>query len=126
MSLISDIADYLATQGLGTVGTDIFFSYLPDAGDNILAVLDTGGVQPDIYIPTKDPTFQIFIRSSTYSAGRTKMDSVRTALHNKYNTTIGSYYFYFIQANSEGGHLGRNPDTRGLDEFSMNFHAHTR
>ena len=126
MSLISDIADYLATQGLGTVGTDIFYSYMPDAGDNIMAVLDSGGVKPDIYLPTKDQTFQIFIRSSTYAAGKSKLDSVRSELHNLYNTTIGSYYFYYIQAIAEGGHLGRNPDMRGLDEFSINFHAKTR
>lgn len=126
MSMISDIATYLAAQGLGTVGTDIFYSYLPDAGDDLLTVLDTGGQQPDIYLPTKEPTFQILIRASTYTAGKTKLDSVRTALHNKYQTTIGSTYFFFIQAASEGGHLGRNPDTRGLDEFSINFHCRTR
>lgn len=126
MSLISDIADYLATQGLGTVATDIFESYLPDSVDSAIGVFDTGGLKPDTYLPTKEPTFQILIRAVTYTAGKSKLDSVRSALHRVANQTIGSTYFYFIHAISEGGHLGRNPETRGLDEFSINFRARTR
>jgi len=124
MSMISDIADYLVTQGLGTLATDIFFSYLPDTAVNSLVVLDTGGLQPDKYLPTKEPTFQVFIRAADYATGKTKLDAVRAALHQKENVTIGSFYFYFILALSEGGHLGRNE--AGQDEFSMNFQARTR
>lgn len=124
--LISEVATYLAAQGLGTVGTNIFYSHLPDNVDECLAVLDTGGVQPDIDIPTKSPTFQILIRAATYTLGKTKLDSVRSALHNKYNSYLvaSQTYFYSINALSEGGHLGRND--RGLDEFSINFICKTR
>ena len=124
--LISEVATYLAAEGLGTVGTNIFYSHLPDNTDECLVVLDTGGVNPDIYIPTKSPTFQIIIRSATYTLGKAKLDSVRSALHNFYNDYLvsGQTYFYSINALSEGGHLGRND--RGLDEFSINFICKTR
>ena len=124
MAVIDDIAEQLEDAGVGTVGTDIFISYLPDKVANGIGVFDTGGRQPDGYIPTKEPTFQIFIRAVTYSAGKTLLDSVRAALHQKANVTYGSTYFYFILAVAEGGHIGRNE--AGFDEFSINFKARTR
>lgn len=120
--IIGDVATYLQAQGIGTVGTDIFKSYLPDTADAVIAILDTGGVEPDIDLPTKSPTFQIFIRAATYSAGKSKLDSIRSALHQKRNTNLnvdGANYYYYIYEISEGGHLGRND--KGLDEFSVNF-----
>lgn len=124
MSMIDDIATRLEDEGVGTIGTNIFKSYLPETVATGLVVLDTGGTDPDPYLPTKEPTFQIFIRASNYSTGRTLMDNVRTALHRQRNQTFGSTYFYFILAISEGGHIGRNE--AGQDEFSMNFRARTR
>lgn len=126
MAVIDEVATYLAAQGLGTIGTNIFKSYLPDNNDNSLVVLDTGGVQPDRYLPTKKPTFQVFIRASNYSDGKSKLDSVRSLLHQKKNANLISNgtYFYYIMAQSEGGHLGVND--KGLDEFSINFICLTR
>lgn len=123
MTLISDIADYLEDNSLGTVGVDIFYSHLPDAGNSCIAVYDTGGPQPEADIPTKSPTFQVFIRSTDYNTGRGILDSVRSLLHRQSGATIGSTYFFFILAQSEGGHLGRNE--RGLEEFSINFISRT-
>lgn len=122
--MIDDIATKLQSEGIGTIGTNIFKSYLPETVDTGLVVLDTGGAQPDPYLPTKEPTFQIFIRAEDYATGRQMMDDVRTALHQTKNTTLGNTYFYFILAISEGGHIGRNEV--GRDEFSINFRARTR
>lgn len=126
MSIISDVSTYLQAQGLGTLGTNIFESYLPDSVDSCIGVFDTGGLQPDHYLPTKEPTFQIFIRAATYTAGKAILDSVRTLLHQKANLNLvsGQTYFYFIFAISEGGHIGRNDN--GQDEFSINFQCRTR
>lgn len=120
--LINDIADQLATNGRGAVGTSIFVGYMPP-DTNGIAVLDTGGMQPDKYIPTKEPTFQIFIRSADFSTGKALLDNIRSDLHRKANVTYGGTYFYFILAMSEGGHLGR--DENGKDLFSINFHCRT-
>ena len=124
MALIDDIAAHMGNSGLGTVSQDIFKSYLPDNGDACLAVIDTGGPKPDIYVPSKSPTFQVYIRAATYTAGKTKLAAVRALLHQTQNRTIGSTYFYYIHAIAEGGHVGRNE--RGLDEFSINFICKTR
>lgn len=124
MSLITDIAQYLEDEGLGVQGTSIFCQYMPENIVNGLSVIDTGGPQPDEYLPTHEPTFQIFIRSEDYPTGKAKLESVRSALHQMSGTLVGSTYFFFILALSEGGHIGRNDN--GNDEFSINFHARTR
>lgn len=122
--LIDDIAQYLQTAGIGTVGTNIFKSFMPDTVDTGLAVLDTGGVMPDPDLPTKKPTIQIFIRGASYPLGKAKLEAVRAALHQLANTQVGDTYIYYCLAQSEGGHIGRNE--RGLDEFSINFVLLTR
>jgi len=124
--VIDDVAQYLDDEGIGTLGTDIFKSYAPDNVDAMVCVLDTGGPKPDKDIPTKSPTFQVFIRAASYSAGRAKLDSIRALLHRNFNSELvaGQTYFYYILAISEGGHIGRNE--RGLDEFSINFQCLTR
>jgi len=122
--LIDDVASYLQTAGVGTVGTDIFKSYLPDSANAGIAVLDTGGMSPNIHVPLYNPTVQVFIRAATYTAGKTKLLAVRTQLHQLANTTMGGTYIYFCLAQSEGGHIGRND--RGQDEFSINFIFKTR
>ena len=124
--LIDEVADYLEDQAVGTVGTDIFVGYLPESPNACIAVLDTGGMQPDPYLPTKEPTFQVFIRATNYDNGKTKLDAVRAILHQKANLQLISAgtYHYFILALSEGGHVGR--DEIGRDLFSINFQTRTR
>jgi len=125
MTFIEEIARYLQTKSVGTLGTNLFYSYLPDSVDACVAVMDTGGMTPDIDLPTKEPTFQVFIRSTTYDLGKAKMNTVRNELHRLMNTTLsGGTYVYNVFALSEGGHIGRNE--RGLDEFSINFKSLTR
>lgn len=124
--LIDDVAQHLHNQGIASLGSTLFKGYLPPTPDVCMSVLDTGGMTPSIDIPTKEPTFQVFIRSDNYVNGKTKLDAVREALHQQKSTQLvpDGTYFFFIFAISEGGHLGRNDE--GLDEFSINFRCRTR
>lgn len=125
MALIDDIAQYLEDEGVGTLGNNLFKTYMPDTGMSMcVCVLDTGGLEPDAYLPTHEPTFQVYIRADSYSAGKSKLEDVREALHRQGNLVSGDSHIYFILAQSEGGHIGRND--RGQDEFSINFRCRTR
>ena len=127
MVVAKQIATYLQAQGIGTIGTDLFYGYLPDkTGLPLVCVLDTGGMRPDIDLPTKRPTFQVFVRGATFVSGKEKIEAIRALLHQSHNTTLvaNQTFFYYIYALSEGGHIGRNAS--GQDEFSMNFEALTR
>lgn len=125
MSLIDDIAQHLEDNSIGTLGTDVFKSQLPETGSlPVIGVFDTGGTAPDIDLPTKSPTFQVYLRAATYTEGKNKLDAIRALLHRTLAETIGSTYFYYIYAISEGGHIGTNEN--GQDEFSINFRCLTR
>lgn len=46
MSLVDDMADYLSTSGIGTIGTNLFKTLLPDSPDACVAIFATGGMEP--------------------------------------------------------------------------------
>lgn len=123
MSMISEIAEYLEDQSIGVVGTNIFYSDLPDiSSDFMIAVFDRIGTKPNVDIPEiKSPMFQIFIRSKDYATGKAKLDAIRESLHGSINVYLipGGIKFRKIHAVAEGGHIGKNES--GKDEFSINF-----
>lgn len=132
MTLIEQVATYLEDSlSLGTLGTNLFVGYLPSSPDACIAVLDTGGLAPDVDVPTKSPTFQVFIRATNYDNGKAVLDTIRAGLHNKFpsNSTTGILVsggtpILNMFAIAEGGHLGR--DEVGRDLFSINFKCLTR
>jgi hypothetical protein len=127
MTIIEQVAQYLEDNSVGTVGTDIFLGFHPDSPNNSIAILDTGGATPDIDLTDiQSPTFQIIVRNTDHETGKTKVDTIRGLLHNKYNSTLisGQNYFYSINLVAEGGHVGR--DNVNRDMFSMNFLAKLR
>lgn len=127
MSLvIDDVIQHLHNNSIASSGSTLFRSYVPESPNAVVSVIDTGGLVPSIDLPVREPTFQVFIRSVNYSNGKTLLDSVRSLLHQKRNTQLvpSGNYFFFIYAQSEGGHLGR--DDQGRDLFSINFHCRIR
>lgn len=119
-NIADDVADYLATQSVGTVGTDIFVGRSVPDPDNQVVVFATGGPEPSRHLATmKEMTVQVYIRNTSYSTGNTKLEAVRTALHKKHGLTLTNHRILFSMAASEGGHIGQ--DSEGRDEFSINF-----
>jgi len=123
---IDDIAQYLQDNSIGTLATNIFKAYFPDKPDACIAILDTGGFEPDVYLPTGDPTFQIYVRSVDYTTGKAKVDAIVALLHRKTNSQLVSdgVYFYYIKLMGEPVHVGRDSNER--DEFSINIQTHIR
>jgi hypothetical protein len=122
MSLvIDDLAQYLALNGVGTLGVNLFEAFFPPNPDSATASLETGGTKPEIDIPLYSPSFQVLVRSTAYDLGRTQCDLIRSLLHNQYNKqfVVGGIYFYFTRLIADGGHIGQ--DATGRDIWSMNF-----
>lgn len=120
----TQIANDMEDQSIGTLGTDLFIGSLPDTPDDAVAVIDTGGEAPDKELPFSKASFQVLVRNELYSAGITKLNAIKTRYHQLTNTTLGDTYFYYILANSDGGHIGR--DDNGREVFSINFRTETR
>jgi hypothetical protein len=119
--VINDIYTYLGEETDLTAGTDLFKSRQTESPNNQVVIYDTGGLEPDRYLPTADPTFQVLVRNTSYATGQGIVDDIVDALHQKTNIELvsGSIYFYYIFLFNEPSHIGR--DDKGRHEFSINF-----
>jgi len=90
LSLVKDIADYLADNAFGTVGTDIFLSDLPSSPDSCIAVYqneDTAveriagiDVPADRIAGIKKPRFKVVVRETTYDAAMAAIKAIEEEL----------------------------------------------
>jgi len=99
MSLIDDVAAYLATKSVGTVGTDLFKGFLPDTPANCVAIFEYAGFPPEIPNQIYYPGLQVRVRNTSYSTGRAKLKSIEDELHGLVNTTLTStiYLWFFAE-----------------------------
>jgi hypothetical protein len=122
----NELADYLATQGVGTVATNIFVVKLPATPDNCIALFGLPGQvigdQREV-ASLHFPRVQIITRNTSYENASDKLEAVRTALHNKYGLDFASWRVMRLHAEQEGGSIGQ--DDQGRYEFSINFVAET-
>jgi len=81
---IDDIANEIISNITGlTLGINIFKGFMPEKPDNCVLLLDTGGAEPDQYLPTGKPTFQILVRNKSYETGYELIQSIVNLLHQK-------------------------------------------
>jgi hypothetical protein len=119
-----DLATYCASQGIGMVGTNLFYSFLPDAPDDCITIFDTGGWEKDPDFPRTDPTFQFMFRGENYDSVQALVDKIK-ALFMPENIpkkcfNIGSDYVHLVQPMQPTAYyLGR--DENGRDKFTWNF-----
>lgn len=119
-TFITDLQDYLASNGIGTIGTDSFISGFSDAGSvNQFALMETGSVESDKDVAKLQPTVQVLLKNQSYDAGRAIMWQIFNLLHQKHEYMMGNTSVMQSMAIQEPGHIGQNPD--GLEVFSMNF-----
>lgn len=126
---LSDVAEYLADQGLGnTTGSnvDIFVANLPDDPANCIALFGLQGGQ----LPNPNvreffyQRFQVIIRNTDYETGGAKMMAVRNALHVKIGIDFDNFKVLRCHAQQDGGPIGQ--DKKGRFEFSINFDSQSR
>ena len=121
MALLDDLTQHIHNNSIATLATNLFQGYMPESPVTAIAIFETGGVEPSMYLPITDPTFQVLIRAADYTTGKNLLTSIRALFHQKYNVRLvpSGIYFYSIDVNGEGGHIGR--DEVGRDMFSINF-----
>lgn len=122
--IINDLATYLTTQTDLVLGTSLYLSHQPESPDEVVAIYDTGGVEPDRYLPTADPTVQILVRANDYETAHDRAQEIAGILHGLTNQEIGDYYVYYIFLLGEPAHIGR--DKRERDEYTLNLHLKIR
>lgn len=122
--IVDNLLAYLIAQGVvTTAGTDGFIGELTEGGaDNIVALDQTGGVSPDRYIPTEEPTIQVTVRNTSYADGWDKINAIFALLHKKNDALVlesGGVDIMSCFALQSPQHIGEDENTRHI--FTCNF-----
>lgn len=128
MPLLEEIGDYLSTGGVGTVGTDLFLGYLPEAPDAVVAVYETGGLPPVRAMRSAPgqpvvvrPRVQVLARAAEhdYAAARSKVGRAYDLLEGLGDRTLGGVRYLWVGAVQEPFLMGR--DSQGRVMLACNF-----
>lgn len=100
MAILDDLGAFLATAGVGTVGTNIFLGRLPDDPDKCLALFESpvqGGPQDTFGRDTAPvyelPGLQVQSRAATYTEARSFIQSAWNELVKIGNETLTATYY---------------------------------
>lgn len=132
--LLDAIAAHLQTSGIGTVGTDIFKTQLPDSPDFCIGVFEYAGRPSDKAFGTtvliENARFQILVRSSrqgvtnAYTTARNKAESIYTLLDGAGPITLSGTVYLYIEALQPPFFLQMDDNDRSL--VVTNFEARKR
>ncbi len=117
--MLSEIGAYLATQNVGTVGTDIFLGLMPDQPDNCIALFEYAGSPPDLHWNGEYPGLQVRVRNKSYAAARTKIGEIMKLLHGLHETQLSGTRYLLIKARGSPEVLKRDASNRV--ELVLNF-----
>ena len=117
--MLTEIGAYLATQNVGTVGTDIFLGLMPDQPDNCITLFEYAGSPPDLHWNGEYPGLQVRVRNKSYAAGRAKIEEVVTELHGAHELTLNGTRYLLIKARGSPEVLKRDNSNRV--ELFVNF-----
>lgn len=87
-TLLDDLVTYLSSQGVGTLGTDLFVLRQPDSPQVLTTVYPTGGAH-FANNPTRFPSFTIQHRNTHANSGLAKSIEINALLDNKVNVATG-------------------------------------
>lgn len=102
--LTTDLAAYLQTAGVGTVGTDIFKGFLPETPNDCVVLFQRGGQPPEVVntVPRIEyPELHVIIRAdgdTAYEDAMDKANDVMVALHAIGEVTINTRRYLYVRA----------------------------
>ena len=105
---------------LGPQDAVLQVSFLDAEPVTVVAVLDSGGWEPEIDWPKDQPTCQVRTRARDYATAHDLAWAVHDLLHAKSGLPLGpDFRVLFSNAMQAPMHIGRNAE--GHSEFSVNF-----
>jgi len=116
-----DISEILQTDGVGVIGTSIFYGKMPDNVEPVIAVYDAGGSFSNPKWKRDELTIQVLVRGpqNAYETGYDIAYNVKNSLLGHDPVTInGSLYSLFTILGDING-LGYDDSNRA--RFSMRF-----
>jgi hypothetical protein len=115
--MLPDIAAYLAGEGLGTLGTDLFMGSMPDPPNACVALYEYAGRPPGFVHDSPQPAIryprlQVLVRDDDYAGAVSRARSVYTALCGLVNATLGATTYGRVAPLGEPFPLARDESER--------------
>ncbi len=130
-TILESIGDYLVTNSLGTLGTNLFLGTLPESPDVCTAVYENSGTPPAFTMGTGGiaidyPMLQVICRAGKddYPTARDAVEAIRNLLASVTDVTISSVQILRIEPMGSVNPLGVDPKQRPL--LSVNFRCLVR
>lgn len=131
MTILEAVGDYLAANGHGTLGTDLFLAVMPDEPDVMRCVYETGGGAPDQTMgpaawAIDRPSLQVLCRAGRgdYPVARDEAEAIRLLLGAVVEQTLSGINVMRIAPS--GGILPVGEDALGRPVVSINFECMVR
>jgi hypothetical protein len=126
MAMLEDVGGYLDTQVAAlTLGTNLFYSLMPETVDNCVALYENAGVTPNFTMGSVNtpqlerPQLQFILRNTSYANGRTLAETIYRTLTAIANQTINGVLYLRVQAAGVPAVIERDASKRTV--FSCNF-----
>ena len=117
--MLSDIGTHLQSQGVGSLGADLFLGLMPDQPDNCIALFEYAGSPPDLHWNGEYPGLQVRVRNKSYEAARIKIGEIMKKLHGLHEQMLSGTRYLLIKARGSPEILKRDASNRV--ELFVNF-----
>lgn len=117
-----DVAQLLATEGIGTYGTNLHLAKDPGGTKELsITVYDTTGGAPNPKFARDFPNIQILVYSpeQDYVTGWSKCEEIKEFLLGTTTQVIGTDCYFAFNMRSDIHHIGVDQENRFI--FTMNF-----
>jgi len=123
MTWIEDIGAYLQTNGIGTLGTDIFYESFDPVTSNCIALFAQAGQIPKTTLRNtltlKRPELGVRVKNQDDTTAHTKAEAIYNLLNHTYNTSMRSTRFKSIKAIAEPFFVSQSKNDTYI--YSINF-----
>lgn len=127
--MVMDIAEYLQSNGVGTIGDTIFVSQYPPIQTAHLVLYEYQGEQANQFAETESPGLQIMARANTYGAAHELIGAANRVLRavgfemgEPDGITVNGTRYYRI-APTLSGEINLGFNDAGLMELTKNYYV---
>jgi len=125
-TMLEALGERLQTDGIGTLGTDLFLSLMPESPDACVALFEYGGQAPALTMGSglyaiNRPRVQVKVRSlrEDYPAAFTKAVACRDSLSGITNVSLSGVAFARVSPTTSVNPIGLDANDR--QQMSVNF-----
>jgi hypothetical protein len=119
-----ELCTYLETKSLGTLGTDLFYQFMPDPSDitpdPITVVRETGGPENNAFTPWSQVGVQVVCRGTSYNIARRQAALIYNWFHGLTGVTLTDNKVLVCKAQGLPASIGMDQQ-RGRIEVSANY-----